>query len=382
MWIKNIGTTTINLFLNGFTGTQYVEPGDSKRIVKSGTARTAYDYIQSMIRSTTADIGKPIDAIIWREKLEKSDKVTPWSPAIEDEGYQTWLAEQRQRETWQDGWVEFPLGIFLLSSPTKSDSNGYVVRDVEAYDGLIILDQDKFIDRTNFPAGMLYEDAIEDILKGAGINKINIELPEGETLSNDKEYTTGESKLTAINDLLGNVNNTPMWVDSGGYFRSSRYERPDDKSASYTYSDQDFSITVEGLEEEQDLFDISNSWVVVVSNPESEPLTARKDNLNINSPTSVPSRGRRIVDFRELNDIASKDTLNAYVDRIASEASQVYGRIRFSTPIMPMHEYYDVLGLNYAPLDIDGKFAEASWSFKLEVGSKMTHEVRKVVSID
>jgi hypothetical protein len=280
------------------------------------------------------------------------------------------------------GWIEFPLGIFLLSSPTKKDSNGFTVRQVEAYDGLIILDQDKFTERTYFSAGTLYEDAVREILQSSGINKINIQIPNGATLPNDKEWATGVSKLQAVNDLLGAVNNTPLWVDASGYFRSQPYERPDERAVGYTYSDQELSIIVEGIEEELDLFDVANSWVVTVSNPEAEPLTARKDNTNPDSPTSIPSRNRRIVDFRQVDDIASQEALDAYVERIASEASQIYGRIKFSTPIMPHHEYYDIIQLEYSPLDISGKFAEASWTIKLEAGAKMTHEVRKVVSID
>lgn len=279
------------------------------------------------------------------------------------------------------GWVEFSLGVFLLSSPTKQDANGQVLRSVEAYDGLIILDQDKFTERAFYSAGTSYEDAIFDILKSAGIDKINIEIPKL-TLPNDKEYPLGDSKLSAINDLLDSVNNTPLWVDAGGYFRSSPYERPDEKAIGYTYSDQELSIIVEGIEEELDLFDIPNSWVITVSNPESEPMTARRDNTNIDSPTSIPSRDRRIVDFRQVDDMASQEALEAYVERIASEASQVYGKVKFSTPIMPHHEYYDVLELNYDPLGISGRFSETGWTIKLEAGGMMTHEVRRVVSID
>ena len=279
-------------------------------------------------------------------------------------------------------WIEFPLGIFLLSSPTKKDKNGQVIREVEAYDGLIILDQDKFTDRTYFSAGTTYEQAIKGILYEAGIKKINIEIDEDARLDNDKEYATGDSKLKAVNDLLSSVNNTPIWVDASGYYRSGPYERPDKRASGYTYTDRELSIIVEGIEEELDLFDIPNSWVVTVSNPEKEPMTSRKDNINPDSLTSIPTRSRRIVDFREIDDISSQKALDSYVERIASEASQVYGRIKFSTPIMPFHEYYDVLTLEYEKLGISGKFAEANWSIELKAGAKMTHEVRKVVSID
>ncbi len=111
-------------------------------------------------------------------------------------------------------------------------------------------------------------------------------------------------------------------------------------------------------------------------------MTSRKDNNNPDSPTSIPSRGRRIVDFREVEDIASQAALDSYTERIASEASQVYGRAKFKTPIMPFHEYYDAIVFQYEPLGINDKFMETDWTIPLEAGAMMEHEVRKVVSIN
>jgi hypothetical protein len=323
--------------------------------------------------SQWTDVGMSVYRELWTLTKDSATKVD-------------WLNDRVQPfvefEMLDGGWVEFPLGIFLLSSPTKKDELGQIVRQVEAFDGLLILDQDKFTERLYFSAGTKYEEVVRGILESAGISKINMQFSSGATLQNDKEFATGDSKLTAVNDLLNECNNTPVWVDSSGYFRSSQYERPDKKPVGYTYSDQELSIIIEGIEEELDLFDIPNSWVVTVSNPEDEPMTARKENVNEDSPTSIPARGRRIVDFRQVDDMSSQEALESYVERIASEASQVYGRIKFSTPIMPIHEYYDVLELVYEPLSINGKFAEASWTIPLEAGAEMTHEVRKVVSID
>lgn len=280
------------------------------------------------------------------------------------------------------GSIEFSLGIFLPSSPTKADSNDYVTRDIEAYDGLIILDQDKFIDRYFIPVGTKYETAVKDILRSAGITKINIEIDSNRGIQTEKEFALGDSKLEAINSLLSSLNNTPLWVDAHGYYRSSPYERPDKRASSYNYTDSNMSIIIQGIEEELDLFETSNSWVLTVSNPEEEPLVARRENNNSDSPTSIPSRGRRIVDFRKVNDISDQQALEGKVERIASEASQVYGKVKFSTPIMPMHEYYDVFNFEYSGLDINNKYSETKWSIPLEAGGEMTHEVRRTVSID
>lgn len=36
-------------------------------------------------------------------------------------------------------WISYPLGVFILSTPTRVEVNNEVYRDVQAYDGLVIL---------------------------------------------------------------------------------------------------------------------------------------------------------------------------------------------------------------------------------------------------
>lgn len=280
------------------------------------------------------------------------------------------------------GTIEYPLGIFILSTPSKRDENGQIIRDVEAYDGLVILDQDKFLTRTTFLAGTTYLEVIKSILESASISKIKLDIDSSKVLSNDKEYEIGRSKLEVINELLTEINYTSLWVDSYGYYVSSPYVSPVDRPIDYTYADNELSIVIEGVEEELDLFEVPNAWVVTVSNPEGEPMSSSKLNTNGENQTSIPARGRTIVDVREIDDINSQADLDAYVERIAFEASQVYGRVIFKTPIMPFHEYYDVIQLSYSPLEINDKFAEMNWTIPLEAGAEMTHELRKVVSLE
>jgi len=135
------------------------------------------------------------------------------------------------------------------------------------------------------------------------------------------------------------------------------------------------------MEEELDITEVANTWVVTESNPEKDPIVSSKVNNNPESPTSTVRLGRTIVDFREVDDIADQATLNAYVERIAFEASQVFGKLKFKTALMPFHEYSDVIHIKYDPLKVDYKFSETNWTMKLEAGGEMEHEVRRVVSI-
>lgn len=302
---------------------------------------------------------------------------------IKEKGDINWLSDRIQPYAllrMRDGqYIEFPLGIFLLSSPTRKDSNNNVYRDVEAYDGLLILRDDKFDTRYTVRAGTNYRQAVIDILASAGITKHNIEQTD-KVLPVDVEFEPGKEKLEAINELLTAINYTPLHVDVYGYFTSMTYRSPSIRSAEYTYRDDELSIVYPGMEEELDLFNVPNKWVVVCSNAE-QSLMSSYTNSNPNSPTSTVNRGRTIVDYREVQDIADQASLDAYVQRIAFEASQIYGKLTFETAINPLHDYMDVLEIDYSPLGIKGKYSETGWTMPLQAGARMKHEVRKIINI-
>lgn len=280
----------------------------------------------------------------------------------------------------KEGWVEFPLGVFLLSSPTRKDETGSVIREVDAYDGLLVLRDDKFLDRYAIPENTNYVQAVVDILASAGITTYNIEQSD-RLLPRAIEFEPGSEKLFAINEILAQINYTPIYVDTNGHYVSGQYRSPAVRPADYTYSDDALSVTFKGAEEELDLFSIPNTWTVVRSNEEQGPLVSSFINDNPANPTSTVSRGRTIADYREIEDIADQAALDAYVERIAFSSSQVYGRIRFDTALMPFHDYSNVLQLNYSPLGITGQYLELGWTMQLHTGGMMNHEVRKIVDV-
>ncbi|MGP4063099.1 hypothetical protein [Halobacillus sp. H74] len=284
-----------------------------------------------------------------------------------------------------EDWLSYPLGIFLLSSPSKVEQGYGVDREVEAFDELIILNEDKFDQRYTVKAGERYDQAVIEILKSANITKYNIE-DTTKTLSSDMEWSIGTEKIRAVNDLLASVNFTPIWVDEHGYFTSSKYANPEDRSPIYDYMDNEVSITFNGMTEKVDYL-IPNKWVVVYSNPDNvdesseEPvLYAVYENRKVDDPNSIVNTYTK-VDYREVDDIADQEALDEYVQRIAANASQVYGKVKFETALMPGHSYHDVLFIRNNTLEIEGKYSETAWEMTLEPGGTMSHEVRKVVDL-
>lgn len=279
-----------------------------------------------------------------------------------------------------EGWVEFPLGVFLLSSPTRKDDGYNVIRNVNAYDGLVILINDKINERLTVLEGANYYTEIVSVLQSAGINTYNIALTD-KVLSRSIEYEPGTEKLKIINDLLSQLNYTPLHVDVEGYYTSYGYRSPTERASDYDYITDNESVIFQEAEEELDLFDVKNVFTVIRTNEEELPLKSTFINDNPLSPTSTVARGFFNVDYREIDDIADQEALDTYVQRIAFEASQVYGRIHFTTALMPFHDYSNVIGFEYAPLNIKGKFLEMNWSMDLSTDGKMTHEVRQIINV-
>ncbi len=276
-------------------------------------------------------------------------------------------------------YIEWPLGVFLLSSPTRKDNIG-IWREIEAYDASLILTEDKFDNRYRIPAGTRYTDAIASIINNAGIRKIDIPTKDN-VIVTDKEFEIGTSKLEAINQLLEEINYTSIWVDANGYFVSKPYILPSSKTIDYEYKTDNISVVYEGAVNELDLFNVPNKWIITASNPEKASLTSIYVNDSATSKTSTINRGRTIVDYRQIDDIADQATLDAYTKRIAYNASNVYEKFQFETALMPHHSFMDTLFIEYKNLDISSKYTETEWEMELQAGGRMRHNARRVIVI-
>lgn len=280
----------------------------------------------------------------------------------------------------ESGWIDFPLGVFQLVSPTRKETESGIIREIDAYDGLVILRDNLLPYRLAIEEGETGPGTVESELEELGIEHINIPLTSRE-LTRTIEFEPGLNRLTIYNDLLRQANYSTLSVDLNGYFNAFPYVNPSRQEPLYSYKTDGKSVIFQGAEEELDMFNVANQFVVVKTNEDEPPLTAIYTNVNPESPTSTVRRGLVKTDYREIDDISSQNALEDYVERIAFEASQVYGRIRFETELMPFHNDSDIIEFIHDPLGISGRFLELSWSMELSVEGKMTHELRQIVDV-
>jgi len=278
------------------------------------------------------------------------------------------------------GFVEWPQGVFLLSTPSRSYVSGAAVfREVDGYDQLLVLRDDKVADRYAVLGGATYTTAITNLLTGMGLG-INM-TPSTLTLPSTVEWEPGTSRLAILNALLSAINYESAFFNEDGLLICRPYQAPSSRTAEYSYATDKTSIISGDVTQTLDLFSIPNKWVLVVSNPDDAPLSASFTNTSLSSPTSTVSRGRTIVDFRTGEAAADLATLQAKVERLAFNSSQVYEVVEFKSALMPAHQNADVYTVTIDGLDIGANYSETAWTMPLKAGELMAHTARRIVTI-
>jgi hypothetical protein len=280
------------------------------------------------------------------------------------------------------GYMEWPLGVFLLTTPTrKVDISGVVTRDVEAYDQTVVLQDDTLADRYFVNANYPYTDAINELLSQTpGITQTAI-TPSTAATPSALEWEPGTSKYQVIADMLSAINYGSLWFDGTGVARATPYVSPRFRAAEFEYRTDDVSVILPGADQSLDLFSLPNRWVLIVSNSDQPPLRAEVRNTDPASPTSIPNRGRIITRVITDSNAPTQAMLTAIAERYKEENGQVYETISFRTGLMPFHENGDVYDLEYSGFVGYGRFMETSWEMDLAQGAEMKHEARRAVSI-
>ncbi len=283
---------------------------------------------------------------------------------------------------YYERWAQFPLGVYIPSTPSRH-FNISADYEVEAYDISVILKEDCVTDRSYFPAGTRYLDAVQALLVSAGIVQVMV-TESAAVMAVDHEYEIGTSKLDIINQLLLEINYNTFMVNADGVGVLSPYEEPTDSKITIEYFQDQLSVICPESDTELDLYSVPNVFVGVVSNPDYSKTNTnfqyfRCEYVNDNpaSALSTIQRGRRIVAVLKPNDIATQEDLEKYVRRQAFQASQVYETIQISTALMPIHGENETPSILHP--DINGVYEEIGWEMDLTAGGKMSHTARRLM---
>jgi hypothetical protein len=275
---------------------------------------------------------------------------------------------------------KFPLGVFLISSPSAS-RNGSVSdlnvddRDVQLYDKLYILYNDPILADYVIPSGA---NVYTSIISLIGTYTYNI--PETTRLTTtDRVFPIGTRKLEIINYLLSVINYHSLCVDGNGYYYSAPYVRPEDRGIDIEYTSTENHALEVQFHDELDVFDIPNIFIFVTNNSDGDNLSYVYTNSNPDSPTSTISRHANIgSEVQTVSDCANLDDLIVKAKNYANDYSTKYRHLKFNTMILPVHGYLNCLLIQNEKFN--GKVIETSWGIDSQ-SKTMYHNLREAVAI-
>lgn len=218
---------------------------------------------------------------------------------------------------------EWPLGVYLPTTPRVRHTDTGPAAEVELYDKLVVLDQDKLAETWTVDAGRVLTEAVAEVIAAAGETRVAI-TPSSATVATAMVWEAGTSRLRVVNDLLDAGNYFSLWADGYGVLRAAPYVVPARRGVAWDFHDDHESVYTPELDLEQDAFEVPNLVVLVgTTSGETEAPKAEARNEDPASPWSFQSRGRWITHHETGVEAASVTVLGDLAARRLVELSQV-----------------------------------------------------------
>ena len=321
---------------------------------------------------------RPINAPTIRMKYTAKIKTSLSGEFLEPEADVNWMTDAIRPEIIIDG-VATSLGVFLPATVTRAETATTKSVKIDAYDRCWVVRDNYTGTRISIAAGVNYISAIESLLATCGIYLI-LSTPTSATITEIREdWDVGTSYLDIINQLLSEINYHELWFDNAGYAVLEPVSTPTATNIEHTLDDTNVkSLLLPQMTAQTDVYNAPNVFIVVCSNPDkSGPMVATAENTNPQSPLSIDRRGRSIVSFQNVNNIASQAELQEYANRLRNNSMIRGETIEVTTGLLPGFGVNDVTAIKYGEL-----FAvclERQWTMKLTAGGDMKHTLEKVV---
>ena len=277
--------------------------------------------------------------------------------------------------TIQNGLKEkYPLGTFLVQSPSSSFNGKIKSISMDAYTPLLELKE------SPPPLGYsVFKD--ENVMSIAyRIAREHVRAPVVETYSDttlfyDFVANTNDTWLTFLRDLIANAKYA-FALDELGRILFSPKQDTASLQPVWTYDDDNSSILYPDISMDHDLYGIPNVVEVVYSNG-ADNYHARVVNDDPNSPISTVNRGREIVHRVTDPDLIgnpTEDQIQEYAEQLLRELSTLEYTVSYSHGYCPVR-IGDCVRLNYTRAGINGVKAKViSQSIKCEAGCRVTEK--------
>lgn len=291
-----------------------------------------------------------------------------------------------------EGLPEIPLGTFLISSaPEEWTGTGKTVA-LDLLDRTTVLDQDQVEATYTVDAETPILAAVAAVVASAG-ESISVDAAVTDTLSSPMAWPAGTSKLQIINDLLGVLNYSSLWVDGVGNLRATPYVVPARRSLQYELLneprelvDGESSIYSEQWTRDRDIFGVPNRVIAVQTGGGEDPaLVGVYTNEDPSSPFSYPSRGRWIsrtleVETPDADEAEVVAFLEAKAQQSLIAASAVQASIEVKHLPVPLL-VGDVLRFRNVPAGVDARHVVTGIELEAHPLGLMASKMQEVVDL-
>lgn len=277
-------------------------------------------------------------------------------------------------------WLDVPMGLYVLSAPSRQITSGSTLLTVRANDLSIYLAQDMLASSHLVPQGANYISAVESVFDDLGLR--HRFPPSSLTLPLDSPWDAGAPRLEVVNSLLQGAGMYIHWFDATGVATTRNLEELAARTPDATYTGNDFVLTP--IEDEQDTNRLANRVVVVVTDPDRPGMAGVATNMDPDSPISVPNLGRIISKRLERDSAATQQILNEAAQRELEASASLYERATLLTPIDPRRDAREVYRLDVDGVYEDSRWWVQGWSVDYEPANPpavMTHNLGRVVRI-
>lgn len=286
-----------------------------------------------------------------------------------------WLTDSLRPYMQVEG-TEYPLGEYVMTSVVNQYRGGRVYASLEGYDQGVRVQNGTLDSRIILREGRKYREVIAEQLIACGIDQVMAD-PTDDLLPEDRaDWEIGESRLTLINALLSEINYRSLWFDTNGIARLTKYRQPSAELASKAYTADELSVIFDESSSSLDAYGAYNDWIAIVSNPDKPLMMARAANENPTSALSVQRLGRRTAPIIRLDNIASQEALQEYVNNVRFKGLASAETVSWSTANFP-HEVGEIVILQHPQLH--GVYEEVGWTMTLQAGAEMQHTGKRVV---
>ena len=237
-----------------------------------------------------------------------------------------WM-RHRVRALFTAGDNSWPMGTYLLSSPTENHTEVGVSYSVGLLTKMNVPNEDTVEGRYTLPAGTAIIPTVVALIESTGEKRIAA-TASAAALTSGLTWEAGTSKLTIINDLLQAAGYWSLWCDGSGLFRVEPYVDPASRPVAFEFEHGEKSLHFPDWNREQDHTSVPNRFVAVgQGDEEAPPLVGVSTNEDPDSPYSYQQRGRWITATEEGVEAASQSVIDQYAARKLIDAMTPVSRL-------------------------------------------------------